>query len=715
MNRTELLAPGGSFESALAALENGADAVYCGLPNFSARKAAKNLNASELSRLRQWTSERGRKIYLALNTILKEEDLSPVLDALFLADNLGLDALILQDPGLAKLARDHFPNLELHASTQAAVHNSWGIRALQAAGFSRVVLPRELTIKEVEALHRQNPQMELEVFIHGAQCYGFSGMCLASGLLLGRSGNRGGCGQICRTWFRHSEEEGYYFSCNDLYAGKDVLPLAEAGAVSLKIEGRMKSPAYAAAVTKLYRHILDRKDPAEIPALEEDARVAFSRQPGKGHLFSAKGERMINPAYPGHLGVPAGKVASRRGNRLYMDAAVPLASRDGLMFFRKGEPRTFSLRLADGRSSAPPGPVSFFAPEKNAPAPGEALYKVQAHDHHWKEENPEKFPAYERKAEAEVRFGASELTLHVPSWGFSHSFPIETEAAKDPLRSAQKLKDELGRSGDYPFVLSPVVYPEAALRGEGLFLPPSRIKKIRQEIYRRLKAHREEQRREEKDRILKDLDRQWAAFMREKGSFRLPPREEWGPQGNDLPYLTEGALKEGLPFLPLSPLLLPGKDESYRKALEPLAENAGSAGAFGVNNWGHLELLRSLFRGEGKPCVLDVGMLIANRAAVLLMDELLPGPLIGCYGWVEASPAELPEALTPVAAPERLPLFISRNCFRKHSLGRSCRGCPTSGRYTLAQRKNSYDVIVEDCLTWVFQSRQPPPESVPRN
>ena len=359
MNETELLAPGGSFDSAMAALENGADAVYCGLRNFSARKAAKNLSPDQLSRLRKFTLDRNKKVYLTLNTILKEEEIPSVLDTLIQAEELSVDGLIVQDPGLIKIVRDHFPSLNLHASTQMAVHNSWGLQVLKDMGFTRAVLPRELTVREIEELHRQHPDMELEVFIHGAQCYSFSGMCLASGLLLGRSGNRGDCGQICRTWFHHPEGQGYYFSCNDLYSGPDVLKIAAAGVSSLKIEGRMKSPAYAAAVSKLYRHILDEKDPEEIPALEEDLRVAFSRKPVKGHLFNRKGEDMINSSYPSHLGIPAGKVLKRKGGPVLVDSTVELHTRDGLMYFDSNrQPVRFGLQFADKRNSALPGQVS---------------------------------------------------------------------------------------------------------------------------------------------------------------------------------------------------------------------------------------------------------------------------------------------------------------------------------------------------------------------
>jgi putative protease len=203
MKRPEILAPGGSFSSAYYAFEAGADAVYLGLKDFSARKKAENFTPEEIRRLK--TAWPDKKLYLALNTLLQDRDLQSLLPFLPQLLDLPLDAVILQDYGFAALLKDYLASHpsapSLHASTQMAVHSLQGAEFLQSQGFSRIVLARELAFQEIAAIQRGVPELELEVFVHGANCYGFSGLCLASGLLLGRSANQGECAQVCRTWF----------------------------------------------------------------------------------------------------------------------------------------------------------------------------------------------------------------------------------------------------------------------------------------------------------------------------------------------------------------------------------------------------------------------------------------------------------------------------------------------------------------------------------
>ncbi|MDA3835704.1 MAG: U32 family peptidase, partial [Spirochaetales bacterium] len=197
----ELMAPAGSFQSAVQAFEHGADAVYAGLQQFSARNAAVNFSFDELRRVKEYAHRRGKFLYIALNTVILDEELEKVLYALHQLTLLQTDGVIVQDLGLAHIIRKYFPSLPLHSSTQLAVHNESGVRYLQSIGFSRIVLARELTLNEIIKIRKSCPNVELKVFIHGALCYSVSGMCLASGALLGRSANRGLCGQICRTWF----------------------------------------------------------------------------------------------------------------------------------------------------------------------------------------------------------------------------------------------------------------------------------------------------------------------------------------------------------------------------------------------------------------------------------------------------------------------------------------------------------------------------------
>ncbi len=703
MKNTELLAPGGSFDSAMAALENGADAVYCGLQEFSARKAAKNLSLDQLSRLRNYTLKNDKKIYIALNTILKESEIPRVIELLIQLQDLSPDGVILQDPGLIKILKDYFPRIPLHGSTQMAVHNSWGAGVLNELGFQRIVLPREISAREIEAIHKAHPSMELEVFIHGAQCYGFSGMCLASGLLLGRSGNRGDCGQICRTWFRHDEEQGYFFSCNDLYAGTDILALAEAGACSLKIEGRMKSPAYAAAVSRLYRYILDGKDPEGIAPLEEDARITYARTPVKGHLFSEKGREMINRDFPSHLGIPAGTVTSRKGGILTVESPVPLEGRDGLMFFdANGKTRAFSV---DPVKKPAGGRYSLKAPGAS-PSRGTALYKVSSHSHHWKELNPGSFRPYVLPVPAQIEISPDALKITLEIWDLSLNYPLSFQESRDKTSGFQeKLAQELAKSSDFPFRIEPEFTIEESETVSRCFLPPSQIKKMRQEIYSRCDEARKSRNSQFALTVQEKLTEEWNLLLRTNPPEELPSRESWFSRKSDHPYITDLSKQAEGSFLPLSPLQFPREEERFSKDLfKILGESAERT--IGLNNWGHIGLLRQK-AGKQKPSsLIDTGLLAANKPAYMLFAELLGDSLKGAYGWIESPEEELPSCYTPIREKSAFPLFLSRNCFKKHSLNRSCQGCSRRGRFPLEQNGKAYTVIVENCLTWVYQGKR---------
>ena len=264
----ELLAPAGCFKTALAAFEAGADAVYCGLGDFSARAFAENFSEAELARLCAYAHGSGRKVYVTFNTLVDEADIGSAVRALSALAAIGPDALIVQDLGVADICRRSFPGLELHASTQLVAHNLEGVLALKELGFRRVVLARELSLEEVASIARRagvfavseadgRSELELECFVHGALCYSLSGLCLFGAMEKGRSGNRGTCPYCCRQAYDTGRDgRRLCFSMKDLRLGEEARRLADCGVASLKIEGRMKSELYVASVTRYYRQIL---------------------------------------------------------------------------------------------------------------------------------------------------------------------------------------------------------------------------------------------------------------------------------------------------------------------------------------------------------------------------------------------------------------------------------------------------------------------------
>lgn len=261
--KVELLAPAGNYEAFLGAVNAGADAVYLGGERFGARAYADNFKTEEILRALHVAHFYGKKIYLTVNTLLKERELAELSDYLTPLCEAGLDGVIVQDLGALSYMREHFPELSLHASTQMAVTGVRGAALLKKAGVSRIVPARELSLQEVKKI-REEAGVEVECFIHGAMCYCYSGQCLFSSILGGRSGNRGRCAQPCRLPYkiikgkRCIAEEGYPLSLKDMCTLEYLPALIEAGIDSFKIEGRMKRPGYAAGVTAIYRKYIDR-------------------------------------------------------------------------------------------------------------------------------------------------------------------------------------------------------------------------------------------------------------------------------------------------------------------------------------------------------------------------------------------------------------------------------------------------------------------------
>ncbi len=347
MSDIELLAPAGSFETALAAFDAGADAVYLGLDAYSARADAVNFAEAQLRDLVAYAHQapRPRKVYVTFNTLLDDAQIPDACARLAALEEIGPDGLIVQDLGVARLVRRHFPGLALHASTQLVAHNLEGVLALRDLGFTRVVLARELSLADIRLI-AQRGGCEIETFVHGALCYSLSGLCLFSALEKNRSGNRGRCAYCCRLAYTDGAGARVLpFSMRDLRLDDHLAALRDAGVASLKIEGRMKSPLYVASVTAHYRELLDGAAPATTRA---DLETVFSRRSttlyADGYPASpdAASDAVIDPASLGHLGTPIGVVKrvtkDREGRawlRLHTNRA--LERHDGLQFACAGD------------------------------------------------------------------------------------------------------------------------------------------------------------------------------------------------------------------------------------------------------------------------------------------------------------------------------------------------------------------------------------------
>lgn len=648
----ELLAPAGSLEAFFAAMENGADAVYVGLRDFSARAKAKNVNLDDLAGMLRYARPLGRKIYVTLNTLVKEAELPKLVETLGALEALAVDGIIIQDLAVWRLARRHFPGLPLHASTQMTVHNAAGVKMLERMGFTRAVLARELSLTEIAAIRRQT-KMELEHFIHGALCFSFSGQCYFSSWLGGKSGNRGRCAQPCRRRYRYRGEEGYYFSTNDLSA-IDLLPeLAAAGVISFKIEGRMKSAEYVANVVSAYRMTLDAPDSRRkevVKEAKERLKASFGRPPTKGFLPGGVPTDIAIPSVKGATGrflgevetVRAGEVTFRCRDRLHVGDRLriqPKTDQAGTAFTVKeliiGK-RPAKLATAGTLVSVPsPFPKLF--------RPGDAVFKVSSEQAFTMSEAAcrrrlQQASPITEPLRLRIALSADELRLHgeVGATVLERAYPVAAFPASDNPLSAETLQAVFAKSAEAPFALTELSTDELP----PVVIPPSRLNEIRRDFYRSLgDARKQARQREQEGKIrqaLADLlpETPVAAAVGGSSSIVIPSLRETqllSDPGVDriIVPLTAGAMHQvdatgrrlkgrqqqlvwELPFF------IPDDEwEGYRGAVRRLAD--ADFRTFRLNNLGHFPFFDGL---TGMTLLTGYRLFSLNSQAILAWQEL---------------------------------------------------------------------------------------------
>lgn len=356
----ELLAPVGNMECLSAAINAGCDAVYLSGRNFGARSFAGNFSKEELEQAINICHLYGVKVYITVNTLIYDNEVERFMDYIDYIHKLGCDAVIMQDIGMIDLVRKTYPNLEIHASTQANIHNLEGVKLCEELGIKRVVLARETPIELVEKIKKET-NIELEIFVHGALCMSYSGQCLISALIGSRSGNRGTCAQICRQPYsleidnKIVSSNEYLLSTKDLNTLNNIGKLIEVGVDSLKIEGRMKRPEYVYLVTSLYRKAIDNYVKyKQTKITEEDIKELkklFNRQFTKGFLFNEKNDNFVNTYRPNHLGIEIGRVISYKKGQVTIKLTDELNINDGIRIISKNDTGTIVTKiLKDGKS-----------------------------------------------------------------------------------------------------------------------------------------------------------------------------------------------------------------------------------------------------------------------------------------------------------------------------------------------------------------------------
>ena len=483
--KIEILAPAGSYESFHAAIVAGADAVYAGGPKFGARAFAENFTEAQLLNAIDYAHLHQRKFYLTVNTLLKDYEIEQLPEYLEPLYQRGLDAVIVQDMGVLNVVRQYFPDMDIHASTQMTVTGVNGAQFLKENGAVRVVPAREISLEEVRNI-KSVTGMEMECFVHGALCYCYSGQCLLSSLIGGRSGNRGQCAQPCRLPYTVDGEKGYLLSLKDICT-LDIIPdLIEAGIDSFKIEGRMKRPEYVAGVTSIYRKYVDLylKNPQKpylVDDKDKEMLMDLFNRGGfhTGYYKQKNGRNMITIQKPNHIGVKVGDVLSQKGREVQMRALTDIAAGDLIEFKNEAQ------RYTTGKSCKQGEVITILAPKGMRLPAGEVLYRVQS---------PELLndlkTTYSEGKVIEKLYGyismeagkAAKLVVCKDEYSVEVESEQQVEAASSRPLDEERIKKQLRKTGNTEFAFDML---DVELHGE-VFLPMQQLNEMRRKALEEL-------------------------------------------------------------------------------------------------------------------------------------------------------------------------------------------------------------------------------------
>ncbi|MGN0930023.1 MAG: U32 family peptidase [Alphaproteobacteria bacterium] len=481
----ELLSPAGNFECGIAGFTYGADAIYLGLKNFSARADAMNFSDTELYAIVNYAHQNGKKVYVAINTVIQNDEIEEVVQKLALVNDVKVDGVIIQDFGVVNIIKKYFPNLEMHASTQMAVHNLDGAIALRNLGFSRCVLARELSLKEIENITK-NCGIETEVFIHGALCYSYSGLCMYSSFIKGESANRGKCTYPCRKIYGGDHP----YSMKDLCLGSEVKKLCDIGVASLKIEGRKKTPLYVAATADYYRKVIDGKDTS---GCIENIKRIFARPFTELHL-NGKNKDVIDREFSGPRGLYIGKIVNAKGRIITFKTLQHIAKHDGLLIPVSGEDRPFGFALDNIKIAgkyvfeAKTGDMVEIKLPENAPMVKKEMEVYCASSMEVKGAYPYTVPMVEDlipKEEIDIKVNICKSKIVASSVIDGHLVEEVLEGDFEPAQNLEKMHESVfnafSKLGDSSFILRKFDSDNV-----GVFAPISVLNKIRRNLVEKM-------------------------------------------------------------------------------------------------------------------------------------------------------------------------------------------------------------------------------------
>ncbi len=717
----ELLAPVGKLENAYAAIENGADALFVGGKSFNARHYAENFTDEELEAIVRYAKLRDIAVHVTVNIVIKEQEINSLIGYLNYLNGLGVDALIVQDLGVARLVKKYFPHMVLHGSTQMSAHSIEDVQFLKEAGFSRVVLARELQLKEVEAICK-NCEIEIETFIHGAMCYSYSGQCLMSSLIGGRSGNRGRCAQPCRMRYTLLEDEKaltgeeLMLSLKDMCTLEDLPQLIAAGITSFKIEGRMKSPEYVASVVSTYRKYIDlAEEQLAYQVTKEDLKNMegiFNRGGfSKGYYFQKSGKNMVTEESPKHLGLRIGTVTAFSPKTATATILLegPLNPGDGIEILRQGRDSVgagISKRYEKGDLL-----IQRF---EGYVAPGSSVYLTKNHQliKTFKASYQKPLRKIPVTLEIEGEIGKPlQLSLSYKTVSVHYEGEVIQQALEAPLTEEKVLK-QLTKFGNTSFRVerAPIKW------APGAYLAVSQLNEARRQVIARLEEALLKQDVKEQRMVVHELpimqkgEKQWHIGVRNYEqllvclNYPQVTRIYWEWKYNNEESQKALALVKsaGKAFYLAFPAIM--KTKSYEKYKEALRQwEQTTCDGYLVRTYG----LYHLFKGTSKGIQLDYTFNLFNNEAILfwqeqgvegmtLSPELSKKESDGLRGPLE----RIVYGYLPVMTTSQCLLGNHQYCKKKDS---------RKGNLQLKDRKESKWPILTDCEGCTMQLLSPEP------
>ena len=695
----ELLAPAGDIEAGYAALYYGADAVYLGLKQFSARATATNFTPESLDEFTAYAHSLGKKVFVTINTILQETELDSLLPQLDVCTHCHVDAIIVQDLGVAHVIKNSYPELTLHASTQMAIHNKEGALALQKLGFKRVVLARELplsTIREIASI----PNLETEVFIHGALCYSYSGLCLFSSFEEGRSANRGKCAYPCRACFQGSQGNKHYFSMKDLALQADILKLP---ATSLKIEGRKKSALYVAAVVNYYRHILDEKKANSIH--EEHIKQIFSRPWTHFHL-NGKNQDIIDRDFVGHRGLLIGKAETVYKGKLTFKTTHKFMRFDGIQIDLPGQEKPFGFSAQDLRVKGKnvfevqPGQLAELTLPPDYPfiPSGSKIYLASssavkgAYDY-----TKPKPAAYKNRTPLSVHLAITPTQITASALDKQTVVPGTFTPAKDLKKVETAIHDAFSKSQDTAWVVSDIQIDNP----KNLFVPVSLLNQLRRHLLTDIQPTT-------KHGILPQIVKhagprqpQWIIKTDNIANLKMLDSDIFAEiivcvfptlQPEDLHSLPKKKVRLALPTVARNVL-------AYRLPIKKLLDMGYKKWEIG-NYWG-LEVLPK----TGIDLTFDAPLYMMNTQSVNMAKEMGAKRVTLAVEGTHDNAAQITKNAplpTTLIVYQDVPLFLSANC----PFPTDCALCQGKPRHEILIKNNQkYHCITQACETTVYANK----------